>query len=197
MNGLRKMCSAPSKKNSLLRFRLTGVQVLFGLLFVLVALNSGVARDIPPPFDLSWGVRSSSVERMLSEMEGLSLTQKSSSRRGEAWTVMGFPQEHLARAILHFDGRGLLYEVELQYEIPELNPERFKDYANTLRSTLESRYGSGRLFDREESRQGGATVIFEGYEWTGTSTVLRMIHFSATRRNDFYNVASLHYRRRS
>ncbi len=155
--------------------------------------SAGYAESIPVPFGLEWGMSTQTMERVLRD-QPVRLTLRRQINDREAWTLEGFKQENLERAVVYFDRKGRMNEVELQYQRKDWSPETYEGQAASLRRKFESTYGTGRLIVRTKRQDGSATFSIEGYEWRSTEVILRLIHFAARQKSEAYNNISVHYK---
>jgi hypothetical protein len=164
------------------------------LLFMMNHLASvGGAESIAVPFGLEWGMSTRTMERVLRN-QPVRLTLKRQINDREAWTLEGFQQENLERAVIYFDRKGRMNEVELQYQRKDWSPEKYEGQAISLRRKFERAYGEGRLIVRTRRQDGSATFSIEGYEWRSADVILRLIHFAARQKSEAYNNISVHYK---
>ncbi len=163
------------------------------MVFAIQFAQDGLSESIPVPFGLDWGMSTRTFERVLQD-QPVHLTGKRQIHDRQAWTLEGFRQENLKRAVVYFDRRGRMNEIELQYQKSDWSPEKYDGQAISLRRKFESLYGVGRLIVRTRKQEGSATFSIEGYEWRSAGVILWLIHFAARQKNDAYNNISVHYK---
>src|SRR3982751_2918813 len=99
---------------------------IFVLLVTLLAPTARVAavEDIPPPFGFHWNDPAARVEQVLLGAKAKIVSKEKKEKR-DVWTVEGLQQPGLVRTLFSFTKDGFLVEVELQYEYPKWDIEKY------------------------------------------------------------------------
>ncbi len=155
--------------------------------------HSQAQEEIRQPFGLTWGLEPKAFLTMTKGTPVKVVDKKTEGGR-EIWTVEGFIQPNLKRALLYFARPGTLQEVELQYEQPAWDFAQFSQYMAQIRARIEGRYGQGILLTRKREPNGKTITFLEGYQWTQAFTTLQLFFFSATQGDQKFHSISLHYK---
>jgi hypothetical protein len=168
----------------------------FGLWLAVAASARAqeATTEIKPPFNLTWGLPSETIERLLKGAH-VSITQRKKVAGGrEAWEVDGLvPQSGVKKTVFYFR-RGELIEVELQYQKDEWDDAKYNEYMGQLRRVLEKRYGVGQQIVRRTEPQGEVTEKLAGYKWNLNNTAVELFCYSAEDPPNVYRTLSVHYK---
>ena len=111
-------------------------------------------NEIKPPFNLSWGLSSESLERLLKGAKANIVRRRHVEKDRDAWEVEGLvAQSGVKRTVFYFK-RGELVEVELQYQKDDWDEAKYNDYMGQLRRVIEKRYGTGQQIVRKHRTRG-------------------------------------------
>ncbi|MEO8205252.1 MAG: hypothetical protein ABI615_03670 [Chthoniobacterales bacterium] len=173
---------------------LLAVGVLMSILFspALKAQEQQGGAVIKPPFGVYWGLSADRLQKTIEETKAKVVETREINGR-KALIVEGLVYPGLQRAIFYFVDDGL-NEVELQYGQANLDSTGYSTYFDSMRRSLERKYGTGRLVTRSKKRDGETLMTIIGYQWTQAGCGLQVFYFSAERGADGYHLVSLHYR---
>jgi hypothetical protein len=151
-------------------------------------------RDIPPPFGLRWGEDMDRMEKLLVNAKAKVVSRTNVDGR-LAWTVEGIIQANLKRTIFYFN-KGLLVEVELQYQGDNWTADQYDNFMSDVRRKLESRFGTGQLISRSKKPEGDVMETLVGYKWNQNNTSIQLFYFSAEGQQpeQSYRTVSVHYK---
>jgi len=149
-------------------------------------------EEISPPFGLSWSV---AKDRLASLLKGANaqIVEKRIVSGRDMWTVEGLIQTNLRQTVFYFRNDGLV-EIELQYQNSAWLDSDYNSFLGQLRLSLESKYGAGKLIARSKNPQGDVIQTLTGYEWTQTTSAIRLVYFSAESPSQVFRLVSLHYK---
>ena len=162
--------------------------------FSLRAGAAGEPEEIRPPFGLHWQIARDDFHDYVKGTGVEVIGKAPRDGGGEVWTVTGFIQPDLARALMHFDTHGFLVEVELHYQNAAWDDGACRRRFEEMRRRFETRHGIGTLIAFEHKPDQGADTRLEGYQWVQAFAVLRLILFSASKDGEVYRNISLHCR---
>lgn len=162
--------------------------------FLMVPGPEAAARDIHPPFGLSWGETAALVERRLGGVEAR-IVDRSEKNGVQVWTVTGLVQPGLYRSLFSFK-EGRLVGVELQYRDDGWSREQFNGLLRRFRQRLDREFGPGALVTREQGRTSGVDQIFVAYIWRQDFASVQLVYFSAQKGMESHRILSVHYRER-
>ena len=168
---------------------------LLALLLALVLATPGPLRaadSIEPPFGLSWGI---TKERLAPLLQGANakIVEKRVVSGRDAWEVEGLIQSNLKRTVFFFHNDGLV-EVELQYQNNSWLDAEYNSFMGQLRTSLESKFGPGKLIARSKTPKGDVMQTLTGYEWGQSASAIQLIYFSAESSSQVFRMVSLHYK---
>jgi hypothetical protein len=174
-------------------FRKTRILWLAAALFWLAAAPQGraVVEAIAPPFGLKWGTTKERLEGLLKNANARIVERRTVGRRDQ-WTVEGLKQAHLKQGVFYFRNEGLT-EVELQYQDAAWLEPQYSSLMSQMRTSLDQKYGTGRLIARSKTPQGNVTTAISGYEWVQAQNAVRLVYFSAESQAAVFRMVSLHY----
>lgn len=168
-------------------------------LFAVLALAlsplafAGPTDEIKPPFGLMWGESSDHLEKLLKGVKA-TIVEKRDMDDKVAWTVEGLTQAFLRRTIFYFK-TGLLIEVELQYQNPQWDNQKYDEFMGQVRQRIEQKYGPGQLIARSKTPEDGnvmQTVV--GYKWNQNNTAIQLFYFAAENSTQIFRTVSVHYK---
>ena len=155
-------------------------------------LSSARADDIPPPFGFRWNDSAARVERALKGAKA-KIVEREQSGGKEIWTVEGLIHPGLKRTLFAFKG-GLLVQVELQYEYPDWNLERYNSRMGEVRRYFDGKYGTGRLISRSRDNDTDVIQTLVGYQWVVGKSALELFYFSAQKEPNVYRNITVTYK---
>jgi len=185
-------------KNPIAKSRLHSIAVkaLAALLLLLAAARANPAPDakeIQPPWRLRWGESAEQIEPLLKGAKA-NIVERRKTDDGEAWTVEGILQASLRRTIFYFKA-GMLISVELQYQDPSWDSNRYNDFMAQIRQRIAAQYGEGQLVARSKTPvEGNVMQTVVGYKWSQNNTSLELFYFSAENATEIYRTISVHYK---
>lgn len=164
-------------------------------LAMLLALSSSMRaiEDIPPPFGFHWNDPMSRVEQVLVNAKAKIVARDKKEKR-DVWTVDGLSQPGLVRTLFSFTKEGFLVEVELQYEYPTWNIERYNDRMGEIRRYFDAKFGTGKLVSRSRDNDSDVIQTLVGYQWIVSGTMLELFYFSAQRDPDVFRSITVTYK---
>lgn len=148
--------------------------------------------EIQPPFGFRWNDPMGRVEKVLLGAKAKIATRESKERR-EVWTVEGLVQPGLKRTLFAFK-ESFLIEVELQYEYPEWNIERYNDRMGEIRRYFDAKFGTGKLVSRTRDTDSDVIQTLVGYQWIVNGTKLELFYFSAQRDAMIFRTITVTYK---
>jgi hypothetical protein len=164
--------------------------------FALMIVSSVGARaleEIKPPFGLTWGETAVRLERLLTGAKAKIVERRKLEDGREAWYVEGLIQQGLKRTVFYFRG-GQLVEVELQYQKPDWDQEKYDAYMSQVRSVLDRRYGPGQLLARKTEPAGDVLQTVVGWKWNQNNAAIEMYYYSAEDPAQVFRTLSVHYK---
>jgi len=170
-------------------------RIVLALLMALCLATPGKLRaadQITPPFGLTWGV---TKDRMTTLLKGANakVVEKRVVGGRDVWEVEGLIQTHLHQTVFFFKNDSLV-EVELQYQDNAWLDADYNSFMGQLRTSLESKFGEGKLIARSKSPQGDVIQTITGYEWVQPDSAIQLVYFSAESPSQVYRMVSLHYK---
>ncbi len=164
-------------------------------LAVLLGLSSSALafEDIPPPFGFHWNDPMSRVEQVLVNAKA-KITAREKKEKRDVWTVEGLTQPGLVRTLFSFTKEGFLVEVELQYEYPKWNIERYNERMGEIRRYFDAKFGTGKLVSRTRDNDSDVIQTLVGYQWLVGGTMLELFYFSAQREPDVFRSITVTYK---
>lgn len=164
----------------------------FAAALALQAQETG--DEIKPPFALTWGESSDTLEKLLKGAKATIVLRKRLDANIDLWEVNGLvPQSGVKRTIFRFR-RGELIEVELEYQKDDWDEKKYDDYMNELRRVIDRRYGPGQQIVRRTEQEGDATETLTGYKWNKNNTAIELFYFQALDSSHSYRMLSVHYK---
>jgi hypothetical protein len=160
--------------------------------FLSLPLLTAVADEIPPPFGFRWNDPANRVERVLKGAKAKTLARDKSDKQ-EVWTVEGLIHPGLKRTLFTFKA-GLLAQVELQYEYPDWNLERYNNRMGEIRRYFDEKYGIGRLISRSRDNETDVIQTLVGYQWVVGKSALELFYFSAQKEANVYRNITVTYK---
>jgi hypothetical protein len=162
------------------------------LFFQGASLLAAGAEKIAPPFGLSWVETRAGIANLIEEAH-VRLAQKENGDGGEAWTVEGFDQPGLSAVVFHFAGDNL-DEVELQYREPTWSLNRYGEFMEQLKQTLDRKYGRAEVLAHTRGPEKDVSQTVVGYRWAQQSQALDLVFYSAEREPLAFRLVSLRYK---
>jgi len=148
--------------------------------------------QIRPPFGVYWGLPQENLEKSLEAVQARIIERKTVNDR-KALVVEGLIHPRLLRAVFYFTEEGLA-EVELQYGAEEWDGAQYANYFDTMRRSLERKYGTSKLITRSKKNEGAVMTTLIGYQWAQLGCLLQIYYFSADQGADSFRLVSVHYR---
>ncbi len=184
----RALCRYPLRGALVLRFVPYTLALLLGF-----SASAGAVEDIPPPFGFHWNDPMSRVEQILVNAKAKIIARDKKEKR-DVWTVEGLTQPGLVRTLFSFTKEGFLVEVELQYEYPKWNIERYNDRMGEIRRYFDAKFGTGKLVSRSRDTDSDVIQTLVGYQWIVSGTMLELFYFSAQRDPDIFRSITVTYK---
>jgi len=189
-----------SRKTEGVIFSIRGWAIRRVLRFGLVALllsgsyapKAFGGDELSPPFGFRWNDSMARVEAILHGAKAKILSREKKENR-EIWTVEGLVHPGLKRTLFTFKARGLI-GVELQYEYPEWNIERYNQRMGEIRKYFDEKYGTGKLVSRSRDTDTDVIQTLVGYQWMVGATMLELFYFSAQHDTLVYRTISVDYK---
>jgi hypothetical protein len=150
------------------------------------------ADELSPPFGFRWNDSMARVEAILHGAKAKIVSREKKENR-EIWTVEGLVHPGLKRTLFTFKARGLI-GVELQYEYPEWNIERYNQRMGEIRKYFDEKYGTGKLVSRSRDTDTDVIQTLVGYQWMVGATMLELFYFSAQHDTLVYRTISVDYK---
>jgi hypothetical protein len=150
------------------------------------------ADELSPPFGFRWNDSMARVEAILHGAKAKIVSREKKESR-EVWTVEGLVHPGLKRTLFTFKARGLI-GVELQYEYPEWNIERYNQRMGEIRKYFDEKYGTGKLVSRSRDTDTDVIQTLVGYQWMVGATMLELFYFSAQHDTLVYRTISVDYK---
>jgi hypothetical protein len=150
------------------------------------------ADELSPPFGFRWNDSMARVEAILHGAKAKILSREKKENR-EIWTVEGLVHPGLKRTLFTFKARGLI-GVELEYEYPEWNIERYNQRMGEIRKYFDEKYGTGKLVSRSRDTDTDVIQTLVGYQWMVGATMLELFYFSAQHDMLVYRTISVDYK---
>jgi hypothetical protein len=166
---------------------------LVAFLFSGAYASKALAVDeLLPPFGFRWNDSMARVEAILHGAKAQIVSREKKENR-EIWTVAGLVHPGLKRTLFTFRARGLI-GVELQYEYPEWNIERYNQRMGEIRKYFDEKYGTGKLVSRSHDTDTDVIQTLVGYQWMVGATMLELFYFSAQHDTLVYRTISVDYK---
>lgn len=162
------------------------------LIVILGMTKAHAVEDIPPPFGFRWNDPSGKVEQVLAAAKAKIISREKKGNH-DLWTVVGLVQPGLKRTVFEFK-EGFLIEVELQYEYPDWNIERYNDRMGEIRRYFDNKFGTGKLVSRTRDTDSDVVQTLVGYQWTVSGSMLELFYFSAQREALVYRTITVTYK---
>jgi hypothetical protein len=171
------------------------MRILLCALLALIASAAAASavEDIPPPFGFHWNDPATRVEQVLLGAKARIVSKEKKEKR-DIWTVEGLTQPGLVRTLFSFTKEGFLVEVELQYEYPAWNIERYNDRMGEIRRYFDAKFGTGKLVSRSRDTDSDVIQTLVGYQWTVGQTMLELFYFSAQREPNVFRSITVTYK---
>lgn len=166
--------------------------IAFYLLMSCAAKGFGAGEELVPPFGFRWNDSMARVEAVLHGARAKIVSREKKENR-DVWTVEGLVHPGLKRTLFTFRARALI-EVELQYEYPEWNIERYNQRMGEIRKYFDEKYGTGKLVSRSRDTDTDVIQTLVGYQWMVGATMLELFYFSAQRDTLIYRTISVDYK---
>ncbi len=160
--------------------------------FFLFVSGAGAIGEIPPPFGFRWDDPTTRVERVLKGAKAKIVARDKSGGK-EIWTVEGLIHPGLKRTLFTFKA-GVLTQVELQYEYPDWNLERYNGRMGEIRRYFDEKYGVGRLISRSRDNETEVLQTLVGYQWVVAKSALELFYFSAQKDKNVYRNITVTYK---
>lgn len=170
--------------------RLFAATLLAALVFAAPAF---AVEDIPPPFGFHWNDPATRVEQVLLGAKAKIISKEKKEKR-DVWTVEGLTQPGLVRTLFTFTKDGFLVEVELQYEYPKWDIEKYNSRMGEIRRYFDAKFGTGKLVSRTRDTDSDVIQTLVGYQWLVGSTMLELFYFSAQRDPDIFRSITVTYK---
>jgi hypothetical protein len=147
--------------------------------------------QIDPPLGLHWGETQEDVESTSPPV-----TQRAAVKGRDEWTVEGFTQQGLKRAILYFGKEKALDEVELQYEEPNWTFDDYQAFFASARDSVRQKYGEPIVLARykEPNHQQNVIETLVDLQWRSEGGSVQLCFYSAERDTNTWRMISLTYR---
>jgi hypothetical protein len=165
---------------------------LFCCLALAFVSTASAAEEIPPPFGFKWNDSMTKIESTLNGAKAKIVSREKKEKK-DVWTVEGLVQPGLRRTLFIFRD-GFLVEVELQYEYPDWNIERFNERMGEIRRYFDQKFGTGKLVSRSRDTDSDVIQTLVGYQWIVGGTMLELFYFSAQRDKDVFRSISVTYK---
>ncbi len=179
-------------------------------MLVVVPLSSTLAEETPAepipeeeleqveevqlPFGLEWGMTGTRISEML-KASTARIKDRKLREEVEVWTITGLQRAGLKHALFSLRENELV-EVELQYEYPDWDGEKYKSFFEQVRGNVEQRHGKGTITVNTSSPNADVIQTVLGYQWNQPETSVRLFFYGAVRDEDTYHSVSLHYLKR-
>jgi len=162
--------------------------------FVAVASTCGQPPDpvpakINPPLGLSWGEPQRQIEA-----QRVPVVERAVVLHRDAWTVEGFAEQGLKKAILYFGPQKSLVEVELQYQAPTWTFDDYQSFFSSARTALQGQYGVPEVLARYKEPVNDVVETMVCLLWAANDSSVRLCYYAAERGTEAWRVVSLHYR---
>lgn len=151
-----------------------------------------VPAKINPPLGLSWGEAQQQIEA-----QRVPVVERAVVLQRDAWTVEGFAEQGLKRAILYFGPQKTLVEVELQYQEPTWTFDDCQAFFASARTTFQGQYGAPEVLARYKEPVNDVVETLVCLRWAARDSSVRLCFYSAERGTEAWRVVSLHYRDQS
>lgn len=162
--------------------------------FAIPALAQQRPNEIKPPFNLTWGTPSETLQRLLTGAKATVIRKRNVEGEREAWDVDGLvAQSGVKRTVFYF-ARGELVEVELQYQKDDWDETKYSDYMGQLRRVIEKRYGPGQQIIRKTEPEGDVMQTLVGYKWNINNTAIELFYYAAQNTPNVFRTLSVHYK---
>jgi hypothetical protein len=148
-----------------------------------------VSAEINPPLGLYWGEPQQQLEA-----QRVPVVERAVVQQRDAWTVEGFTEQGLRRAILYFGPEKTLVEVELQYQEPTWTFDDYRAFFASARTNFQEKYGQPVILARYKEPLADVVETLVCLLWRATGSSVRLCYYSAERGVDAWRVVSLHYR---
>lgn len=165
--------------------------VLFCGLGMAVEAETLAPQEVDPPLGLHWGERQKDVEATSPPV-----TERAVLQDRDTWTVEGFTQAGLKRAILYFGKGKTLDEVELQYEEPTWSFDDYQAFFGSARNSLRQQYGDPIVLARykEPNHEQNVVETLVDLLWRSEGGSIQLIFYAAERDTNTWRMISLDYR---
>lgn len=163
--------------------------------FCFAFASSGWTRteeEIPPPFGLRWGESSQHLETLLNGTKA-KIIDRRTNEKYEVWYVEGIVQTGLRRSLFYLQ-QNQLVQVELQYESPDWDTDKYESFMGSIRQRLDVKYGPGELMVRSKAPKEKVTQTLVGYKWAKSRSSVQLVYFSAENAQQVFRTVSIHYR---
>lgn len=146
------------------------------------------SAEIKPPLGLYWGEPQQQIEA-----QRVPVAERAIVRQRDAWTVEGFTEPGLKKAILYFGQDKTLVEVELQYQDLTWTFDDYQAFFASARTALQGRYGAPEVLARYKEPLTDVVETLVCLLWRATGGSVRLCYYSAERGTEAWRVVSLHY----
>jgi hypothetical protein len=157
-----------------------------------VALPSGGAEEIKPPFGLHWGETMTRLERLLEGAHAKIIVRRKVDGR-DVWETEGILPNDLQRTLFYFTNNELV-EVELQYKTDDWPEEKYNTFMSDVKRKLEAKFGDAQLITRREEPHGAIVEKVEGWKWNKNNMAIELFYFSAQNATQVFRTLSVHYK---
>jgi hypothetical protein len=144
--------------------------------FVAVASTYGqvpgpVPAKIDPPLGLSWGEPQQQIEA-----QRVPVVERAVVLQRDAWTVEGFVEQGLKKAILYFGPQKTLVEVELQYQEPTWTFDDYKGFFSSARTAFQGQYGAPEVLARYKEPVSDVVETLVCLRWAARDSSVRLCY---------------------
>ena len=138
-----------------------------------------VPAKVNPPLGLYWGEPQQQIEARRVPVAGRAVVLQR-----DAWTVEGFTEQGLRKAILYFGQAKTLVEVELQYQEPAWTFDDYQAFFASARTTLQGQYGAPEVLARYKEPVSDVIETVVCLLWQAGGSSVRLCFYSAERGAD-------------
>jgi len=165
---------------------------LIWLLAVRLAVGTGLAEAIKPPFGLAWGEKEERLEKLLTASKA-TISERKTVEGRMRWDVLGLLSPGVKRTVFFFRNGGLV-EVELQYQKEDWPQEKYEEFMGQVREKLDQRFGTGQLIANKMLPDGETMQRIVKWKWNQNNSAVELNYFSAERDQQVFRTLSVHYR---
>jgi hypothetical protein len=165
--------------------------VLLCGLGMAVEAETVAPQEVDPPLGLHWSETQKDVEAT-----NPPVTERAVMKDQDTWTLEGFTQVGLKRAILYFSKAKTLDEVELQYEEPTWSFDDYQAFFGSARDSLRQQYGDPIVLARykEPNHEQNVVETLVDLLWRSEGGSIQLVFYAAERDTNTWRMISLNYR---